>query len=101
MINPYVILAAVAFWLASMVGAGWLARNYTQGEYAERENIRLIAWNEALDKAAERVGTLTSVNKTIYVKGEKIIEREQVLRDCKNPPEMIEAINAAAKGGAK
>lgn len=99
--NPYALLALVGFWLASMAGAGWLARDYTQGEYAKEENIRLIAWNEALDKAAERVGNLTSVNKTIYVQGEKIIEREQVLKDCKNPPDMIEAINAAAKGGAK
>lgn len=99
--NPYALLALVVIWLASMVGAAKLARDYTQGEYAEKENIRLIAWNEALDRAAERVGKVTATNKTIYVQGEKIIEREQVLKDCKNPPDMLEAINRAAKGGEK
>lgn len=99
--NPYLIIGLMLAWLASMAGAGWLARDYTQGEYAEKENIRMIAWMEALDKAAERVGTITAMNKTVYVQGEKIIEREQVLKDCKNPPDMIEAINRAAKGVEK
>lgn len=84
--------------IGGFAGGTYFGHDYANKQYAEKENIRLIAWGEALDKAAERVGKVNVTNRTIYQQGEKVIERETVLKECKNPPDMVDAINRAAKG---
>ena len=99
--NPYALLALVGIWLASILGAAYFGHDYAQKQYLATENQRLIAWNEALDRAAERVGKQTVTNRTIYNQAETVVKEKYVLTECKNPVEMIDAINRAAKGGVK
>lgn len=89
--------------LLVIAGAGgvWFGIDYQQGRYAAEELARKSGWADALDATARELSKLKIENRTINRATEKIIEREQVYRECINTPAMVQQINEALKGGAK
>lgn len=88
-----IVIAAAAF-----AGGTFFGMDYKEKQYDQMELARKSGWADALDASAKAIAKVKVTNTTINRATEKIIEKEQVYRECKNTPEMVEQINGALKG---
>ena len=90
-----IILAAIALLGAGAAG-GWKAAS------DHRDALDLAdgkAKSESLLAAADAIAKIKVVQQHITTKGETIVRENTVYRDCRNTPEMVKVLNAAAAGG--
>lgn len=100
--NPYIALAAVVFWVASVGGA------YFKGQStgADREIAAQARINKAIDQtreaaqqgAADAIAKLKPVNTTIRSRTETIVRENPVYRDCVADAGGMRNINSALTG---
>lgn len=95
--NPLPILLAVLL-AAGGFAAGWKAQSDHRDalELAEAQGKAA-----ALEATARELAKLDIKQVTIRQRAETITRENTVYAECKNPPEMVELINQAAKGDAK
>jgi len=98
MIN-YGVIAIIAIAVAGLGGFGFGIR-YEKGVYAAEEISRKTGWAEALDSTAKEIAKITVVQKTVNRAVEREVQTRTIYADCKNPPEMVELINKAARNEA-
>lgn len=100
--NPYVLLAIVVGWCASVGGAGWygmgLGEDRIIAKQASDDKIRQDTREAAQLGAADAIAKLKPVNTTIRAKTETIVRESPVYRDCLNTPDGLRNINAALAG---
>jgi hypothetical protein len=102
--NPYLILGAVLFWVASVGGAGWFGMGVGEDRIiAEQAKV-----NKAIDEtraaaqqgAADAISQIKVVNTTVKGRVETIVRENTVYRDCKHDARSLRDINAALTGDA-
>jgi hypothetical protein len=100
--NPYLMLGAVLFWVASVGGAGWFGMGVGEdriiAKQASDDKIRQETRDAAQQGAADAIAKLKPVNTTIRAKTETIVRDNPVYRDCLNTPDGLRGINSALTG---
>lgn len=100
--NPYILLALVIGWGASVAGAGWygigLGEDRIIAKQASDDKIRQETREAAQQGAADAIAKLKPVNTTIRAKTETIVRESPVYRDCLNTPDGLRGINSAITG---
>ena len=100
--NPYVLLALVVGWVASVGGAGWygigIGENNIIAKQASDEQIRRETREASQQGAADAIAKLKPVNTTIRAKTETIVRENTVYRTCLNTPDGLRSINSALSG---
>lgn len=100
--NPWLILGAVVFWVASVGSAGWYGIGFGEdriiSKQASDEQIRRDTREAAQQGAADAIAQLKPVNTTIRAKTETIVRENTVYRTCINTPDGLRNINAALSG---
>lgn len=102
--NPYVLLALVVGWGASVVGSGW----YGMGLGEDRVIAQQAKVNKAIDEtraaaqqgAADAIAQIKIVNTTVKGRVETVVRENTVYRDCKHDARSLRDINAALTGDA-
>lgn len=92
-----ILVAALALTGAGALG-GWKVAN------DHRDALELAegkAKADSLMAAADAIAKVKVVQQNITQKGETIVRENVVYRDCKNTPEMVKVLNAAAAGGGE
>ena len=97
MINPLPALIVVILMAASGFGGWRAAMDHRDALELERKQ----GWADALDATAREIAKVKVINKTINTQADTIIKEKTILQECKNPNEMVDLINRAAKGVAK
>jgi len=100
--NPYVLLALVIGWGASIAGTGWycigVGEDKIIAKQASDDKIRQETREAAQQGAADAIAKLKPVNTTIRAKTETIVRESTVYRTCLNTPDGVRNINAALSG---
>lgn len=104
MINPWILLALVLAWGATVAAAAYKGREAgvasVMAQQALEERVAAVAAAEAASAAAVAVSRL----KVQHVATRQILEREvvekPVFRDCHSGPDSVRAFNAAIPGYA-
>lgn len=100
--NPYVLLALVIGWGASVAGAGWygigVGEDKIIAKQASEDKIRQETREAAQQGAADAIAKLKPVNTTIRAKTETIVRENPVYRDCVNTSDGLRSINSALTG---
>ena len=100
--NPYVLLALVIGWGASVAGAGWYGMGIGEdkiiAKQASDDKIRQETREAAQQGAADAIAKLKPVNTTIRAKTETIVRENPVYRDCVNTADGLRSINSALAG---
>ena len=100
--NPWLILGAVVFWVASVAGAGWfgidVGENNIIAKQASDDKIRQETREASQQGAADAIAKLKPVNTTIRAKTETIVRESPVYRDCHNTADGLRSINSALSG---
>ncbi len=100
--NPYVILAVVLAWGASVGGAFWYGTGVGKdGEIANQaENKQLIldAREQAQLGAADAIAQIKVRNTTVQGKVETLVRENVVYRDCKHDDVGLLIVNEALTG---
>lgn len=99
--NPYILLGAILAIAGAGAGGFWFGMDYANGKYAALENERKAGWADALSATATELAKVKIVQQHTTRQAETIIKEKVVYADCKNTPEMVDLLNAAAKGAAK
>ena len=112
MINPYVILGLVIFWIVSVGAASTAGYRYSDGQHAKEEVKRQELLNEvraanaqfadgvamATEEAIRKIRiTNTTINREI--RNEREIHRVLENPDCALPPSTVGVLNRARAGG--
>lgn len=100
--NPYVLLAFVISWGASVAGAGW----YGMGIGRDQEIAGQAKIKQAIEDtrgaaqqgAADAIAQIKIVNTTIHQKAETVVRTERVYADCRHVDGMRDTINQALTG---
>lgn len=87
--------------LAAVAGGAWFGMDYANKQYAEAELARKSGWSEALDATARELAKIKVTQRNVTTQAETIIKEKTIYAECKNSPEMVQLLNAAAKGAAK
>ena len=97
--NPYILLAIVITWGASVAGAFFYGEGVGKdSEIATqaRENKAIVAASEAAaSAAAQAISKLEVKHAVIRQKAETVIREVPVYRDCLNDNRVLDAINQA------
>jgi len=100
--NPYVLLALVIGWGASIAGTGWycigVGEDKIIAKQASDDKIRQETREAAQQGAADAIAKLKPVNTTIRAKTETIVRENTVYRTCVNTPDGLRSINSALAG---
>ena len=100
--NPYILLALVIGWGASVAGAGWygleLGDDRATARQARDDQVRQETREAAQQGAADAIAKLKPINTTIRAKTETIVRESPVYRDCLNTPDGLRSINSALTG---
>lgn len=102
MLNPWVLLALVIAWGASVAGAFFYGQDIGRdGEIAGQAKINK-AIEETREKAqqgaADEISKIKIVNTTIRQKAETVVRVEPQYVDCRHAPGMRDTINSAITG---
>jgi len=100
--NPYLILGAVLFWVASVGSAGW----FGMGVGEDRIISEQAKVNKAIDEtraaaqqgAADAISQIKVVNTTVKGRVETIVRENTRYIDCKNTAEVMRNINESLTG---
>lgn len=100
--NPYVLLALVVGWVASVGGAGWygigIGENNIIAKQASDEQIRRETREDAQQGAAAAIAANKPINNTIVQKVQHEIRTERVYADCRVPAAGMQLANQAITG---
>ena len=100
--NPYVLLALVISWGASIAGTGWycigIGEDKIIAKQSSDDKIRQETREAAQQGAADAIAKLKPVNTTIRAKTETIVRENTVYRTCVNTPDGLRSINSALAG---
>lgn len=100
--SPYVLLAVLIAWGASIAGTGWVSFGLGKdSEIAGQAKIKQAIEDtreKAQQGAADAIANNRPINQTIVQKQETIVRENTVYRDCRNPPDGVRNINAALTG---
>lgn len=105
MLNPWVILGVVLFYLGSLGAVGWKA--YAMGgehviaEQVEDEAKRVAEREQVLSTVAEAISTMRTKNVTIRQKAETITRERVVYANCKHDADGVRLINEALTGASQ
>lgn len=95
MLNPYVLLAIVIGWGASLAGAGWWAYGAGQDKcIAEQARDAAVA-QIASEAAAEAISKIEVKHTTVRQTLEKEIHEKTVFRDCRSGDDARRLFNSA------
>ncbi|MDM0024062.1 hypothetical protein [Variovorax saccharolyticus] len=100
--NPYLLIAAGVFWVASVGAAGWFS--YGAGVDSElagqarEDRARRETLEAAQQGAATAIAALKPVNTTIVQKTQKEVRENTVYRDCRVPASGVQLANEAITG---
>ena len=101
-VNPYLILAVVVGWGASVGGAFFYGQGVGKDSeiagQAEVKQAILDTRAAAQSGAADAIAALKPVNKTIVQKTQREITENVVYRDCKLPASGVRLANEAITG---
>jgi hypothetical protein len=107
MLNPWLLLALVIGWGASVAGAGFWAygagQNKCEAEAARDEHVAQVASAAAAASAAEAISKIEIKTTTIRQATERIVRENTVFRDCRSGPDAVRLLNslpAVAASGA-
>ncbi len=102
MTNPWVLLAIVLAWGASVTGSFFYGQGIgREGEIAGQAKISkaIEETREAAQQgAASAIAEIKIVNTTIHQKAETVVRTERVYADCRHAPGMRDTINSALTG---
>ena len=97
--NPYILLAVVLAWGASVTGAFFFGRDTGQDNViAEQEKTRVLVEDierRAQQGAAAEIAKIKVVNQINREVLEREIVEKPVYRECRNTADGVRAINAA------
>lgn len=96
--NPLPLLIAAIAIAAASGWAGWQACSDHRDALALAEAQGKA---QALEATAQAIARIEVKNVTIRQQAETIVREKTVYQDCRNTPEMVQLLNAAAKGGAQ
>lgn len=100
--NPYVLLAIVVGWCASVGGAGWygigLGEDRIIAKQASDDKIRQQTFDDAQRGAAAAIAANKPINNTIVQKVQHEIRTERVYADCRVPASGMQLANQAITG---
>lgn len=100
--NPYVLLALVIGWGASVAGAGWygmgLGEDKAIAKQASDDKIRQQTFDDAQRGAAAAIAANKPINNTIVQKVQHEIRTERVYSDCRVPASGMQLANEAITG---
>lgn len=100
--NPYVLLALVIAWGASIAGTGWVSFGLGKdSEIAGQAKIKQAIEDtreKAQQGAASAIAEIKIVNTTIHQKAETVVRENTVYRDCRHVDGMRDTINQALTG---
>jgi len=100
--NPYVLLALVIGWGASVASAGWygigLGEDRIIAKQASDEQIRRSTLEAAQQGAADAIAKLKPVNTTIVQKTQREIRENTVYAECRVPASGMQLANQAITG---
>lgn len=102
--NPYVLLALLAAWVASVGGAGWWAYGAGQdrcvAESARDEKVAQIAGEAAASAAASAISRIKVQNRTIQNEVYRDVLTKEIYRDadCRHDADSLQRMNAAFTG---
>lgn len=102
--NPWLILAVVLGWGASVAGAGWFM--YERGQdnceaVKARENrVAVVAADAAASAAGAAIAKLRPQITTIRQETEREIRTNSYYSECRHSPVQLQRINAALTGSA-
>lgn len=100
--NPWLLLAVVVGWGASVAGAGWFM--YERGQdnceaVKARENrVAAVATDAAASAAGAAIAKLRPKITTIRQEAEREIRTNTVYAECRHSPGQLERINEAITG---
>ena len=101
-VNPYVLLAVLIAWGASIAGTGWVSFGLGKdSEIAGQAKIKqaIEDTRQAAQRgAADAIAEIKIVNTTIHQKAETVVRTERVYADCRHAPGMRDTINSAITG---
>jgi len=100
--NPYVLLAAGIFWVASVAGAGWYGIGVGRdGEIAGQAKINQAindTKEQAQQGAAAAIAKIEVKNVTINRKLETEVREKPVFRDCRSGHDSMQLYNSGIPG---
>lgn len=103
--NPYILLALVIGWGASVGGAGWyglgLGEDRAAARHARDEDVRKQTFEDAQKGAAAAIAANKPINRTIVQRAEKEIQTERIYQDCKITPAGMALANEALVGSSQ
>ena len=100
--NPYLLLALVVGYGASVAGAGWygigIGEDRMIAKQASDEKIRKDTFDAAQQGAADAISKLKPVNTTIVQKTQREIRENTVYAECRVPSSGLQLANQAITG---
>jgi len=100
--NPYLILGAVLFWVASVGSAGWFGMGVGEdriiAKQASDDQIRKATFDAAQQGAAEAIAKNKPINNTIVQKVQHEIRTDRIYTECRVPAAGMQLANQAITG---
>lgn len=100
--NPYVLLALVIGWGASVGGAGWygmgLGEDKILSRQARDDQVRQKTFDDAQAGAAAAIAANKPKNTTIVQKVQREVQTNTVYADCRVPAAGMQLANQAITG---
>jgi hypothetical protein len=100
--NPYLILGAVLFWVASVGGAGWFGMGVGEdriiAKQASDDQIRQQTREDAQQGAAAAIAANRPINNTIVQKVQHEIRTDRIYTECRVPATGMQLANQAITG---
>lgn len=100
--NPWILLAVVLLWGASVSSAGWFGygagRDSEIANRVENEEIARVAREAAQQGAADEIAKIKPVHTTIRQTLHRELQTSVVYRDCRHTPDGLRALNQALTG---
>ena len=100
--NPYILLALVIGWGASVAGAGWYGMGVGEdriiAKQASDDQIRKVTFDAAQQGAAEAIAKNKPINNTIVQKVQHEIRTDRIYTECRVPAAGVQLANQAITG---
>lgn len=103
-VNPWVLLAVLCAWLASLGGTAWYFEGVGEArviaQQAHDDKVRQKTFEAAQAGAAASIAANKPVNQTIVQKVQREVQTNTIYRDCKLLPDGLRLANQAITGSA-
>lgn len=100
--NPYIALAAVIFWGASVAGAGWYGIGFGEdrvvAQQARDDQVRQQTREDAQQGAAAAIAANRPINNTIVQRTQHEIRTDRIYTECRVPASGMQLANQAITG---